>query len=217
MRRSSPSAAGNPSVSSRPCPGHSPSRSRTWSPVPLAPCRRGGMGDGRLARRGGARRVRGLRVASLIDSSVLVDVERGRTDLAALLEERGDRGVAMAAITAADLLHGVHRLRVSKRKTRTDALVERLLAAIPVIAFDLVCARAHTVPRCGVRAPRHHRRDPRSHDRGDLGGSGILHHHARPAKLSANPRARVRSPPLTPGATASRADALSEEPATPNS
>lgn len=82
-------------------------------------------------------------MASLIDSSVLVDVEGGRTDLAALLERRGDRGVAMAAITAAELLHGVHRLRLSRRKTRAEALVEALLSAIPVISFDLVCARAH--------------------------------------------------------------------------
>jgi predicted nucleic acid-binding protein len=91
-------------------------------------------------------------VASLIDSSVLVDVERGRTDLGALLEERGDRGVAMAAITAAELLHGVYRLRVSKRKTHAEALVETLLAAIPVIAFDLVCARAHA--RLGAELAR---------------------------------------------------------------
>jgi len=82
-------------------------------------------------------------VASLIDSSVLVDVERGRTDLGGLLEERGDRVVAMATITAAELLHGVHRLRVSKRKTRAEAVVETLLATVPVVPFDLVCARAH--------------------------------------------------------------------------
>ena len=82
-------------------------------------------------------------MASLIDSSVLVDVERGRADLGALLEKRGDRGIAMAAITAAELLHGVHRLRASKRKTRAEAVVETLLASIPVIPFDLVCARAH--------------------------------------------------------------------------
>jgi tRNA(fMet)-specific endonuclease VapC len=91
-------------------------------------------------------------VASLIDSSVLVDVERGRVVLGALLEERGDRGVAMAAITAAELLHGVHRLRASKRKTRAEAVVETLLSSIPVIPFDLVCARAHA--RLGAELAR---------------------------------------------------------------
>ncbi len=91
-------------------------------------------------------------MASLIDSSVLVDIERGRTDLGVLLEERGDRGIAMAAITAAELLHGVHRLRVSKRKPRAEAVVETLLSSIPVIPFDLVCARAHA--RLGAELAR---------------------------------------------------------------
>jgi tRNA(fMet)-specific endonuclease VapC len=77
-------------------------------------------------------------VASLIDSSVLVDVERGRTELAVLLEHQDDRGVAMAAITAAELLHGVHRLRVSKRKPRAEALVETLLSVIPVLEVQLL-------------------------------------------------------------------------------
>ena len=91
-------------------------------------------------------------MASLIDSSVLIDVERGRVVLGALLEGRGDRGVAMAAITAAELLHGVHRLRASKRKTRAEAVVETLLSSIPVIPFDLVCARAHA--RLGAELAR---------------------------------------------------------------
>jgi tRNA(fMet)-specific endonuclease VapC len=91
-------------------------------------------------------------VASLIDSSVLIDVERGRVVLGALLEGRGDRDVAMAAITAAELLHGVHRLRASKRKTRAEAVVETLLSSIPVIPFDLVCARTHA--RLGAELAR---------------------------------------------------------------
>lgn len=82
-------------------------------------------------------------MASLIDSSVLIEIERGRSDLRGLLESRGDAGIAMAAITAAELLHGVRRLRASKRKTRAEAIVETFLAAIPVVPFDLVCARAH--------------------------------------------------------------------------
>ena len=91
-------------------------------------------------------------MASLIDSSVLVDVERGRVDFGTLLDAQGDRGVAIAAITAAELLHGVHRLRTSKRKTRAEAIVETLLASIPVIPFDLVCARAHA--RIGAELAR---------------------------------------------------------------
>lgn len=82
-------------------------------------------------------------MASLIDASVLIDVERGRSGLRDLLESSGDAGIAMAAITAAELLHGVRRLRVSRRKTQAEAIVETFLAAIPIVPFDLVCARAH--------------------------------------------------------------------------
>ena len=82
-------------------------------------------------------------MASLIDSSVLVEVERGRLALEAVLDRGGDRPVAIAAITAAELLHGVHRLRASKRKARAEAVVETLLAALPAVPFDLICARTH--------------------------------------------------------------------------
>ena len=50
--------------------------------------------------------------------------------------------VGMAAITASELLHGVHRADTANRVTR-EAFVEAALAAFPPIPFDLACARAH--------------------------------------------------------------------------
>jgi predicted nucleic acid-binding protein len=49
----------------------------------------------------------------------------------------------MAAITASELLHGVHRLKGAVARTRAERFVERILAAIPVIPFDLDIARVH--------------------------------------------------------------------------
>ena len=49
----------------------------------------------------------------------------------------------MAAITASELLHGVHRLEGAVARARAERFVEELLAAIPVIAFDLDVARVH--------------------------------------------------------------------------
>ena len=49
----------------------------------------------------------------------------------------------MAAITASELLHGVHRLRGAVARTRAERFVERLLAELPVVAFDLDVARVH--------------------------------------------------------------------------
>lgn len=78
----------------------------------------------------------------LIDSSVLVAAERGQLDLDALLTGRGDDQVAIAAITASELLHGVHRLKGAAR-ARSEVLLERLLAVLPVVNFDLHAARVH--------------------------------------------------------------------------
>lgn len=78
----------------------------------------------------------------LIDSSVLVAAERGQLDLDALLAGRADEDVAIAAITASELLHGVHRLKGAAR-ARSEVLVERLLGLLPVVDFDLPAARVH--------------------------------------------------------------------------
>ncbi|MGH7805469.1 MAG: PIN domain-containing protein [Candidatus Binatia bacterium] len=79
----------------------------------------------------------------MIDSSLLVAAERGVIDLRSLLEVHGDEEVALAAVTASELLHGVHRAPRGKKRTDREAFVEHLLAQIPVVAFDLLAARTH--------------------------------------------------------------------------
>jgi predicted nucleic acid-binding protein len=82
-------------------------------------------------------------MGALIDTSVLIAFERGLIDLARLPAADEDEPVAMAAITASELLHGVHRLRGAVARTHASRFVERLLDAIPVVAFDLDVARVH--------------------------------------------------------------------------
>ena len=82
-------------------------------------------------------------MAALVDSSVLIAGERGELDLDRFLEHHGKTELALAAISASELLHGVHRLRASSRKIRAEAWVEAILAALPIVPFDLACARAH--------------------------------------------------------------------------
>ena len=50
---------------------------------------------------------------------------------------------AISAVTASELLHGVHRARTPAQRSRREAYVEGLLAHLPVIPFDLVTARIH--------------------------------------------------------------------------
>jgi tRNA(fMet)-specific endonuclease VapC len=80
---------------------------------------------------------------TLIDTSVLIAVERGLIDLDALGDADDDQPLAIAAITASELLHGVHRLKGAVARTRAERFVERILGAIPVIPFDLDIARVH--------------------------------------------------------------------------
>jgi predicted nucleic acid-binding protein len=82
-------------------------------------------------------------VGTLIDTSVLIAVERGRLDPTILDRENDDEPVAIAAITASELLHGVHRLTGAVARTRAERFVERILTTIPVMAFDLAVARVH--------------------------------------------------------------------------
>jgi tRNA(fMet)-specific endonuclease VapC len=89
-------------------------------------------------------------MGALIDSSILIAAERGRLDLEALLDQHGDEDFALSAITASELLHGVHRADTDARRGRREAYVEALLAAFPVIPFDLAAARMHA--RLSARA-----------------------------------------------------------------
>lgn len=82
-------------------------------------------------------------MATLIDSSVLIAVEREELDLDALAERFRDESIAIAAITASELLHGVHRATKPAQRTRREAFVEHILNELPVLPFDLVVARIH--------------------------------------------------------------------------
>ena len=53
-----------------------------------------------------------------------------------------DERAAIASITVSELLHGVHRATMEHR-ARREAFVEGVLAAVPVVAFDLLAARSH--------------------------------------------------------------------------
>jgi predicted nucleic acid-binding protein len=82
-------------------------------------------------------------MATLIDSSVLIAAERGDLALDAFSARYGQEDVAISAVTASELLHGVHRARTPSQRHRRQAFVEGLLAQLPVIAFDLTVARVH--------------------------------------------------------------------------
>jgi predicted nucleic acid-binding protein len=91
-------------------------------------------------------------VGTLIDSSVLIAVERRALDLDDALSVHAEDFVGIASITAAELLHGVHRAATIAQRQRRDAFVERLLDALPIFPFDLVTARIHASLWAGLAA-----------------------------------------------------------------
>ena len=88
----------------------------------------------------GARDARGASLERLIlDTTVLLAAERAEDALDGLI---GDDDVAIAAVTAAELLLGVE-LADPRRRERRRRYVEAVLETIPVEGYDLDVARAH--------------------------------------------------------------------------
>lgn len=82
----------------------------------------------------------------LIDSSVLVAAERQRIDWEELLGRGADlaenEAVAIAAVSAAELLHGVQRLK-GVAQARASLYVEAILDRIPALDYDVGVGRVH--------------------------------------------------------------------------
>jgi len=89
-------------------------------------------------------------VGIVVDSSSLVAAERGQIDLDTLRSAHADEEIVVSAITAAELLHGIHRLSGVSR-ARAESFVESVLALLPVVPFDLDVARVHAALSADLR------------------------------------------------------------------
>lgn len=101
-------------------------------------------------------------MGTLLDTTVFIELERAirglppgsaMAEVTARLEGQlePDEEVGIAAITASELLHGVHRATPVHR-VRREAFVEAVLAAFPPLPFDLLAARAHARLWAGLAA-----------------------------------------------------------------
>lgn len=79
----------------------------------------------------------------LIDTSVLIAGERKKQPLVDLLASRAGEDCLISAITASELLHGVHRASDAAIRARRSVVVEAILAHFPLLAVDLATARVH--------------------------------------------------------------------------
>lgn len=79
----------------------------------------------------------------LIDSNILIAAERQRINLEGLIQRYSKEPLAISAISASELLHGVHRARDAQAAKRRQAFVEFVLSTFEIIPFDLAAARKH--------------------------------------------------------------------------
>jgi tRNA(fMet)-specific endonuclease VapC len=84
----------------------------------------------------------------LLDTSVLIDVERDGFDLDDLIGD--DDEPAIAAITVAELGVGVE-IASGKRKSARKLFLDDVIATLPIVGYDIEVARAHTGLLVAVR------------------------------------------------------------------
>jgi tRNA(fMet)-specific endonuclease VapC len=82
-------------------------------------------------------------LGALIDTSILVDAERGRLDLAAHAPQE-DADFFLSVVTVSELMHGLHRARHPSVVNRRAAFVDRMLEQFPIISIDLAVAKVHS-------------------------------------------------------------------------
>ncbi|HEY2767590.1 MAG TPA: PIN domain-containing protein [Solirubrobacteraceae bacterium] len=84
----------------------------------------------------------------LIDTSVLIDVERGALPLEPLVTDEK----AISVVSVSELLHGVHRADHAARRVKREAVVEQILGAVEQIPIDSEVARVHASVWAGLES-----------------------------------------------------------------
>lgn len=80
----------------------------------------------------------------VVDSSLIIAAERQRFRFDEFLNrEASAESVYISAVTASELLHGVHRANDEAKRARRSQFVEAILDTVDAIPFDLSCAREH--------------------------------------------------------------------------
>jgi tRNA(fMet)-specific endonuclease VapC len=79
----------------------------------------------------------------ILDTSVLIALERGAQGSEKLAAGREREPFGISVITVAELLHGVHRADTEKRRLTRSAFVEKIIQSFPVYPFDLNASRIY--------------------------------------------------------------------------
>src|SRR5947208_4176249 len=81
-------------------------------------------------------------MAIVLDADVLIHGEKGSFDLKSWLATRPDEQFEVAAITVAELWHGVERA-TAPHKAKREQYLQTVLAPLPIIPYTEQTAREH--------------------------------------------------------------------------
>ncbi len=81
-------------------------------------------------------------MALIIDADVIIRGERGSFDLTSWLEDQAESGPQLAAITIAELWHGVERATPAHR-ARREGYLGMIFGAVPILPYTEVAALEH--------------------------------------------------------------------------
>ncbi len=79
----------------------------------------------------------------ILDSSIIIAAEKQRFDAVQFFAAHAGEKFYLAAISVAELLHGVERATPASRKAARAAIVEHFLGALEIIDYDAAVARRH--------------------------------------------------------------------------
>jgi len=82
-------------------------------------------------------------MGSLIDTSVLIEAERGGLDLEKFLSAFPQEDWMISSVTVSELLQGGLRTAAPAKRARRLKFAEETIHRFPVLAFDLLAARTH--------------------------------------------------------------------------
>jgi len=93
-------------------------------------------------------------VGVILDTSILIEAERGRLDIEGFIKGKEEELFGLSVITAAELLHGVHRADSAKRRRRRSAYAEKVIELFPIYPLTLQPPESMLTcgPSCSERA-----------------------------------------------------------------
>ena len=79
----------------------------------------------------------------ILDTSVLIAVERQELEIDSFTENREEEIFGLSVISVSELLHGVHRANSRTRRLKRSAYVEKIIELFPIFVFEVSMARIY--------------------------------------------------------------------------